>query len=86
MTDEDNKLVNYRFITELDRTYIQVNLNFETGDKIITMKPDNETAVEFEITLSSREENCTTYYISNFNVRDFDWDETGSNGVIRVNI
>ncbi len=86
VTDEDNKLVNYRFITELDKTFIQVNLGFETGDKIITMKLDDETAVDFEITLSSLQENCTTYYISNFNVRDFEWDEAGATGFIRINI
>lgn len=86
VTDEVNKLVNYRFITEMDKTFIQVNLGLETGDKIITMKLDGETAVDFEITLSSLQENCTTYYISKFNVPDLDWDESETTGIIRVNL
>ena len=84
VTDEDNKLVNYRFITELEKTFIQVNLGFETGEKIITMQLDQETAVDFEITLSAIRENCTTYYISKFDVPDFEYEESGTTGIVRV--
>lgn len=84
VTDEDNKLVNYRFITELEKTIIQVNLGFETGEKTITMQLDEETAVDFEITLSAIRENCTTYYISKFDVPDYGYDESGTTGVVRV--
>ena len=84
VTDEDNKLVNYRFITELEKTFIQVNLGFETGEKTITMQLDQETAVDFEITLSAIRENCTTYYISKFEVPDFEYEESGTTGIVRV--
>ena len=82
--DEDNKLVNYRFITELNKTYIQVNLGFETGEKIITMQLDDETSVDFELTLSTIRENCTTYYISKFEVPDYEYEESGNTGIVRV--
>lgn len=84
VTDEDNKLVNYRFITELDKTYIQVNLGFETGEKTITMQLDDETSVDFEITMSTTQENCTTYYISKFEVPEYGYDESGTTGIVRV--
>ena len=84
VTDEDNKLVNYRFITELEKTIIQVNLGFETGEKTITMQLDEETVVDFEITLGAIRENCTTYYISKFDVPDYGYDESGTTGIVRV--
>ncbi len=84
VTDEDNKLVNYRFVTELDKTYIQVNLGFETGEKIITLYLDEETSVDFELTLSSLQENCTTYYISKFEVPEYGWEESTTTGIVRV--
>ena len=84
VTDEDNKLVNYRFITELDKTYIQVNLGYETGEKTITMQLDEETSVDFEITMSTIQENCTTYYISKFEVPEYGYDESGTTGIVRV--
>lgn len=84
VTDEDNKLVNFRFITEFEKTFIQVNLGFETGEKTITIELDEETAVDFEITLSAIRENCTTYYISKFDVPNYGFDESGTTGVVRV--
>ena len=86
VTDEDNKLVTYRFINEQDKTFIQVNLGFETGEKTITMKLDDETAVEFEVTISQIQETCTTYYISKLEVPDYGYDESGTPGVIRVSL
>jgi len=84
VTDEDNKFVTYRFITEQEKTYIQVNLGFEKGDKVITMKLNDETSVDFKVTISQLQEACTTYYISKLEVPVYGYDESGTPGVIRV--
>src|SRR5690606_16343129 len=84
VTDEDNKLVTYRFITEQEKTYIQVNLGFEKGDKVITMKLNDETSVDFKVTISQLQEACTTYYISKLEIPVYGYDESGTPGVIRV--
>jgi len=86
VTDEDDKQVNYRFINEMDKTYIQVNLGFETGEKVVTMQLDDETAVDFELTLSMIQENCKTYYISDLEVPEYGYEESGTTGIIRVSL
>src|SRR5690606_17197673 len=86
VTDEDNKLVSHRFVTEMDKTFIQVNLGFETGEKTITMKLDDETAVDFKVTISQIQETCTTNYISKLEVPEYGYDESGTQGVIRVSL
>lgn len=86
VTDEDNKVVPYRFITEQDKTFIQVNLGFETGDKTITMQLDDETAVDFEVSISLLQETCTTYYLSKLEVPEYGFEQSGTPGVIRVSL
>ena len=85
ITDEDDKQVAYRFITELDKTFIQVNLGFETGDKVVTMQLDDVTAVEFELTLSMLQESCKTYYISDLEVPEYGY-TSDATGIIRVSL
>lgn len=86
VTDQDNNLINHRFITQPDKTYIQVNLSFETGERTITMKLDDDTTVDFELTISSVQEGCTTYYISKFEVPDFGYYESNTPGIVRVEL
>lgn len=86
ITDEDNKPVAYRFINEQDKTFIQVNLGFETGEKIVTMQLDDETAVDFELTLSLLQESCKTYYISDLEVPEYGYEESGTTGIITVKL
>lgn len=86
VTDEDNKIITHRFINEQDKTIIQVNLQFETGEKVISMKLDDETTVNFELTVSTLQENCITYYISEFEVPEYGYDDSGTSGIVRITL
>lgn len=84
ITDEDGVLVPFTFIRDLDRTFLQVSLGMEEGERIITIQPDTEISVEIEVALDRFQDSCGSYYISEFDVTNYDYDQEGFPGVVRI--
>lgn len=84
ITDEDGVLVPYTFIRDQDRTFLQVSLGVEEGDRIITIQPGTEVSVEIELALARLQDSCGTYYISEFEVSNYEYDQDGFPGVVRI--
>lgn len=84
ITDEDGLPVPYSFIRDRDRTFLQVSLGMEEGERIITIQPDTEISVEIELALGRLQDTCGSYYISEFDVVNYDYDQDGLPGVVRI--
>lgn len=84
VTDENGVEVPFHFIRDLDRTFLRLNLGMEEGERLITIKPDAEVNLDIQLTLARLQDSCGSYYISEFEVPDYDYDQDGFPGVVRI--
>ncbi|HSI69382.1 MAG TPA: hypothetical protein VK941_04055 [Gillisia sp.] len=84
ITDEDGGDVPFTFIRDLDRTFLQLSLGMEEGERVISIQPDAEVSLDIELTLARLQDSCGSYYISEFDVTNYDYDQDGFPGVVRI--
>lgn len=84
ISDEDGVLVPYTFIQDLGRTFLRLDLGMEAGEKVITIAANEEISLDLELTIAAQEGNCTSYYISEFEVPGYEYDQEGVAGVVRI--
>lgn len=84
ITNEEGAQVPYNFIRDLDRTFLRLNLGMEAGEQVITIEANDEVILDLELTIAAQEGNCTSYYISEFEVPGYEYDQEGAPGVVRI--
>lgn len=84
ITDEDGVLVPYEFISDINRTFLQLTLGREVGEKVITIAVNEELSLDLEIAIAVLEDTCRSYYISEFDAPGYEYDQGGVAGVVRI--
>lgn len=84
VVDNQGNEVEHNFIVQDGRPYLRIRLGNEVGDKLITLNLDDENFLVIEYTMAVTEGNCINYYVSDFDIPGYDFDQSGTTGVIRV--
>ncbi|MCM4160403.1 hypothetical protein DHB64_10925 [Antarcticibacterium sp. W02-3] len=84
VTDEDGVLVPFEFVQDLNRTFLKLTFEREVGEKLITLAIKEDVSLDLELTIAVLEDSCRSYYISEFEVPGYEYDQGGVAGVVRI--